>query len=134
MRAAPVVRRAAGARRSHGASRRVKTSLRPRSGQQGFPARAMLTFSRQRRLSLLHTLDAPMASLPGVELSPGALLKILPWQGQLRPLVLEALADRLVQVEARRAGLSVAAADLQAAADLFRRRHGLSAAADSHAW
>jgi hypothetical protein len=82
----------------------------------------------------MSTLDATIASLPGARLSLGALLKTLHWQGQLRPLVLDALAGRLVQEEARRAGLAVPADDLQAAADLFRRRHGLSTAADTHAW
>jgi parvulin-like peptidyl-prolyl isomerase len=82
----------------------------------------------------MSTLDTTIASLPGAELSLGALLKQLHLWGQLRPLVLAALADRLVQEEARRAGLSVPADDLQAAADHFRRRHGLSAAADTHAW
>jgi parvulin-like peptidyl-prolyl isomerase len=82
----------------------------------------------------MSTLDATIASLPGAQLSLGALLTKLHLQGQLRPLVLEALADRLVQEEARREGLSIPADDLQAAADRFRRRHGLSAAADTHAW
>jgi hypothetical protein len=82
----------------------------------------------------MSTLDVTIASLPGAQLSLGVLLTKLHLQGQLRPLVLEALADRLVQEEARREGLSIPADDLQAAADLFRRRHGLSTAADTHAW
>src|SRR5262249_26125510 len=91
-------------------------------------------FSRQRRLSTMSILDATIASLPGARLSLGALLKKLHLQGQLRPLVLEALADRLVQEQARQAGLSVTAEELQAAADHFRRHHGLNTAADTHAW
>ena len=53
------------------------------------------------------TLETPVASLPGVSLSLGQLLQTLHAQGRLRPLVAEALAGRLVQQEARQAGLSV---------------------------
>jgi hypothetical protein len=55
-------------------------------------------------------------------------------QGRLRSLVFEALTDQLVQDEARQAGLSVTREEVQFAADVYRRRHGLSAAADTHAW
>ena len=55
----------------------------------------------------MSTLDTPVASLPGVSLSLGQLLQTLHAQGRLRPLVVEALAGRLVQQEARQAGLSV---------------------------
>jgi hypothetical protein len=55
-------------------------------------------------------------------------------QGRLKSLVLDALTEQLVQDEARQAGLSVTLEELQSAADAFRRRHGLSAAADTHAW
>ena len=51
------------------------------------------------------TLETPVASLPGVSLSLGQLLQTLHAQGRLRPLVVEALAGRLVQQEARHAGL-----------------------------
>src|SRR5262245_66213591 len=73
----------------------------------------------------MSTLETPVASLPGVSLSLGQLLQTLHAQGRLRPLVVEALAGRLVQQEARQAGLSVTAEELQAAADAFRRAHGL---------
>lgn len=78
--------------------------------------------------------DAVIGTLPGSQLSLGGLLKRLRMQGRLRALVLGALTDQLVRDEARRAGLSVTKEELQFAADAFRRRRGLCAAADTHAW
>jgi hypothetical protein len=80
------------------------------------------------------TLDTTIASLPGTRLSLGGLLKRLHAQGRLGLLVREALAEQLVQEQARQAGLSVTAEELQAAADACRRAHGLHTAADTHAW
>jgi hypothetical protein len=80
------------------------------------------------------SLDTTIASLPGARLSLGGLLRRLHRQGRLRPLVLEALTEQLLQEQARQAGLSVSAEELQAAADHFRRRQGLHTAADTHAW
>src|SRR5262245_14901475 len=82
----------------------------------------------------MNTLDTPIASLPDVSLSLGQLLRTLHTQGRLRPLVLEALAGRLVQHEARQAGLSVTAEELQAAADAYRRGRGLHTAPATRAW
>jgi hypothetical protein len=82
----------------------------------------------------MNALDTPIASLPGVRLSLGELLSKLRLRGQLEPLVREALAEQLLQEQARQAGLSVTVEELQVAADAFRRRHGLSTAADTHAW
>ena len=82
----------------------------------------------------MSTGDTLLASAAGVRLSAGQLLGKLRREGRLRPLVLEALAEEVIQEHARQAGLAVSAAELQAAADAFRRRHGLSSAADTHAW
>jgi putative peptide maturation system protein len=82
----------------------------------------------------MSTLETPVASLPGVSLSLGQLLQTLHAQGRLRPLVVEALAGRLVQQEARQAGLSVTAEELQATADAFRRTHGLHTATATRTW
>ena len=82
----------------------------------------------------MNTLETPVASLPGVSLSLGQLLQTLHTQGRLRPLVVEALAGRLVQQQAHQAGLSVTAEDLQAAADAFRRAHGLHTATATRTW
>lgn len=82
----------------------------------------------------MSTLETPVASLPGVSLSLGQLLQTLHAHGRLRPLIVEALAGQLVQQEARQAGLSVTAEDLQAAADAFRRTHGLHTATATRAW
>jgi hypothetical protein len=79
-------------------------------------------------------LDTTIASLPGARLSLGALLHRLNRQGKLRPLVLEGLREQLQQEEARRAGLSVTAEELQAAADAFRLRQRLNTAAATDAW
>src|SRR5215470_15187069 len=80
------------------------------------------------------TLDTTIASLPGTRLSLGQLLQTLHAQGRLRPLVVEALAGRLVQQQARQASLSVTAEELQAAAEAFRRTHGLHTAAATRSW
>jgi hypothetical protein len=82
----------------------------------------------------MRTLETPIASLPGVSLSLGQLLQTLHAQGRLRPLVVEALAGRLVQQEARQAGLSITAENLQAAVDAFRRAHGLHTTSATRAW
>jgi putative peptide maturation system protein len=79
-------------------------------------------------------LDTIIGTLLGSQLSLDGLLKRLRMQGRLRSLVLDALTDQLLQDEARQAGLSVTREELQFAADAFRRRHGLNAAADTHAW
>src|SRR5262245_2521661 len=82
----------------------------------------------------MSTLETTVASLPGVSLSLGQLLQTLHAQGRLRPLVVEALAGQLVQEQARQAGLSVTAEELQAAADAFRRAHALHTASATRAW
>src|SRR3954447_5398022 len=79
-------------------------------------------------------LDVVLASLPETQLTLGGLLRRLHVRGQLAPLVREALAAQVVQQQARQAGLSVTDEELQTAADGCRRRHGLTAAADAHAW
>jgi hypothetical protein len=80
------------------------------------------------------TMDTVIASLPGAQLSLGGLLNRLHRQGRLGPLVREILAEQLVQEQARQAGLSVTAEELQTAADAYRRSAGLNTAADTHAW
>jgi peptidylprolyl isomerase len=79
------------------------------------------------------TLDTTIASLGGTRLSLGGLLNRLRVQGRLGPLVRAALAEQLMQEQARQAGLSVTAEELQAAADAFRRAQGLYTAADTRA-
>jgi hypothetical protein len=80
------------------------------------------------------TLDTAFASLVGCRLTPGDLLERPHTQGRLRPLVFEALAERLVVEQARQAGLSVTTEEVPAAAGVFRRGQGLTSAADTHAW
>jgi len=75
-----------------------------------------------------------IASLAETRLTLAGLLRWLRLQDRLAPLVREALAALLVREEARRAGLSVTAEELQAAADDFRRRLGLDSAEATHAW
>jgi hypothetical protein len=76
------------------------------------------------------TLDNILAFPQGVRL----LLKKLHVKGRLAPLIREALADQVVQEQAREAGLGVTTEELQKAADSFRRRHGLHTAAATQAW
>ena len=78
--------------------------------------------------------DSILGTLPGSQLSLSGLLKRLRMQGRLRSLVFEALTDQLIQDEARQAGLSVTREEVQFAADVYRRRQGLSTTADTHAW
>jgi parvulin-like peptidyl-prolyl isomerase len=82
----------------------------------------------------MSNLDTVIASLTGTKLSLGGLLRRLHAQGRLEPLAREALAAQLIQDQARQAGLSATPQELQAAADSFRRRAGLNAAADTNAW
>jgi hypothetical protein len=82
----------------------------------------------------MNTVDTVIASLDGTRLSLAGMLRWLRVRGRLGPLVREALAAQLVQEQARQAGLSATAEELQTAADAFRRRHGLNAAADTRAW
>jgi peptidyl-prolyl cis-trans isomerase C len=66
-------------------------------------------------------------SLPG-------LLRTLHRRGRLLPLLREAVAEEACVTAAREANLAVTEADLQCAADAFRRRHGLATADSVHAW
>jgi hypothetical protein len=79
-------------------------------------------------------LDMVIAALPETQLTLAGLLRSLHRQGRLEPLVREALAAQVVQQQARQAGLAATAEELQAAADFFRRTHGLHGAADTRAW
>lgn len=79
-------------------------------------------------------LYAPVATLPDVGLTFHELLASLRRQFRLRPLVLEALAEKAILQAARETGLSVSAEELQQAANRFRQQHGLRAAEDTHAW
>jgi parvulin-like peptidyl-prolyl isomerase len=80
-------------------------------------------------------LDAVSASVAGSRLTLGGLLKRLQVQARLGPLIREALARQYVLDQARAAGLSVTTEELQQATSAYRRRrHRLSAAADTHAW
>jgi parvulin-like peptidyl-prolyl isomerase len=69
-----------------------------------------------------------------VSLSLGDWLANLKRRGRLVPLLREGMRDRLVVQRALEAGLSVSDAELQAVADAFRRRHGLTSAAATTAW
>jgi len=82
----------------------------------------------------MNSQDMIIASLAETQLTLGGLLEWLNTQGWLGPLVREALAARFVLDQARKADLSATAEELQAAADHWRRRHGLYSAADTQAW
>jgi hypothetical protein len=78
--------------------------------------------------------DTVLASLAGTQLTLTGLVRWLQTQGRLEPLVREALAAQVVREAARHAGLSVTDAELQTAADGYRRRQGLIGAADTQSW
>jgi parvulin-like peptidyl-prolyl isomerase len=82
----------------------------------------------------MHELNTVAVTVDGVCLSLGDWLTHLKRRGPLLPLLREAALDRLLTQQASEAGLTVSDAELQAAADTFRRRQGLSSAADTHAW
>jgi parvulin-like peptidyl-prolyl isomerase len=82
----------------------------------------------------MSSLDTVLGSLPGAEVTLRTLLRRMHAGGLLEPLVREALAEQLIRQQAQAAGLTADAPALQAAADAFRRRHGLLSAADTHAW
>jgi putative peptide maturation system protein len=74
------------------------------------------------------------AAWNGVELSVHDWLKGLHQRGRLLPLLGEAVVAEFVTAQARAAGLTVSAEELQAAADAFRRRAGLASAERTSAW
>jgi parvulin-like peptidyl-prolyl isomerase len=84
--------------------------------------------------AIMSPLDLVIAALPETQLTLAGLLRGLHRQGRLEPLVREALAAQFIQEQARQAGLSVAAEELQSAADEFRRHHRLHTVADTRAW
>jgi putative peptide maturation system protein len=82
----------------------------------------------------MSTLETVIAAVPDTQLSLGGFLKKLRGNGRLRPLLRAALAEQLMQAQARQAGLSVTTEELQTAADAFRRTNGLHTVADTRAW
>lgn len=76
----------------------------------------------------------PAATLGEVTLSLHGLLTHLHRRARLRPLLQEAVVEQFLADHAARAGLTVAAEELQQAADDFRRRQGLTSAEATHAW
>jgi hypothetical protein len=79
-------------------------------------------------------LASPVANAGDVTLTLGDWVLWLKRQRRLLPLLREAALERLLLHRAREAGLAVPDADLQAAADHFRRRHGLSSATQTFTW
>jgi peptidylprolyl isomerase len=79
-------------------------------------------------------LEAPLATLPDVELSTHDFLAALRRTLRLHPLLLEALAETVTIQAARAAGLSVSSEALQQAANRFRRQHGLRSPDQVHTW
>ena len=79
-------------------------------------------------------LNQAIAALDDVSLSARDLLAALRRRRRLRPLIHEALIEEFLVRRSVEAGLAVAPLELQAAADAFRRRHGLTSAAQTQAW
>lgn len=76
----------------------------------------------------------PVVTLSNSTLSLYELLTSLRRRLRLKPLLLEALTEKLLITAAHEAGLSVSAAELQQATNRFRQQQGLRTAADTHAW
>lgn len=74
------------------------------------------------------------ARTSGVAVTARHVLHLLHRRGQLRGLALSALAEEIAISAARAAGLSVADADLQHAANRFRQRHGLTTTEQTNRW
>lgn len=82
----------------------------------------------------MSTLDTAVASVSGAEVTVRSLLRKLQVEGQLVPLLREAMVTEFLTGQARGAGIAATAEELQATADAFRRRHGLHSAAETRAW
>ncbi len=85
-------------------------------------------------MSTFDSMDSVLASATGTRLTLGGLHRWLHITGRLGPLVREALAAGIVQEHARQMGLTVSGAELQTAADDFRRRQRLISAAETRDW
>lgn len=83
---------------------------------------------------MTHDRSVPLASAGDLMVSTGDFLRGLHRRGRLLPLLREALAEAAVARAAADAGLAVADADLQQAADRFRRCADLTSADETHAW
>lgn len=82
----------------------------------------------------MNALDTTIASLANSRLTLGEFLGRLQVQARLAPLVREALTQQYLLDQARAAGLAVTVAELQQAANAYRRNAGLHSAAATHAW
>jgi parvulin-like peptidyl-prolyl isomerase len=79
-------------------------------------------------------LNVPVGTVAGALLPLHDVLRGLHRRRLLLPLLQEAAAEQLLLSYATREGLAVSAAELQLAADRFRRRHGFTTAAQTHQW
>jgi parvulin-like peptidyl-prolyl isomerase len=75
-----------------------------------------------------------MATLSNMSLSLGELLAYLRRTSRIKPLLLEALAEKMIRQAAQEAGLAVSKEELQQAANRFRQQRGLRTAEDTQAW
>ena len=74
------------------------------------------------------------ATVEDQDLSLHDVLYTLKLNGQLRPIVEEAIAERLIAAEAQKQGLTVSDDEKQKAADLYRRALGLDKADITQTW
>jgi parvulin-like peptidyl-prolyl isomerase len=75
-----------------------------------------------------------VATMQGTTLSLQELIHTGRLNGKLLPLIGDAVADKLIASAARQQGITPSAAELQQAADNFRRELKLMKAADTHHW
>jgi peptidyl-prolyl cis-trans isomerase C len=76
----------------------------------------------------------PLATVGDCTLTSHELMASLHRQGQLLPIIHRALAEKFALAAAGDAGVIVSDAELQGAADDFRRRYGLNSADATRAW
>lgn len=75
-----------------------------------------------------------IATWKGISLSLQSLLRRMHLNGQLKPLMREALVDQFLLDQAAAAGLRVSNEELQQEADNFRRSYGMQSAAQTFDW
>jgi parvulin-like peptidyl-prolyl isomerase len=94
----------------------------------------VLRYEKSFNQAMLAPNSVCVASADGSELSLQDLILSQKLRRCLRPLLFDALAEKLVLDAARLADLAVGARELQEAADRFRQQHGLTSAERMQQW
>src|SRR5207253_3115528 len=111
----------------------VTVSRRWLYGDQGSDRLETITMTSHEQ-GMQSDLDRPAIASPAGSLSVRELLQWLHSHQRLTPLLAEAYRDKYLLDQARRMNLTISTEDLQKAANVFRRRHDLTAAEKTNAW